>query len=75
MKPSYYVSKRFARKPTENISGKGIGRPTTAPEKSIHTGMLPELPVLVPPTSAANNVMTNRFQRFKDKLLIYFSEK
>ena len=75
MKPSYKGSKRFARKSKETTSGKDAGRPTSGSTKSTHSGMIPELPVLVPPSSPAYNVMTNGFQHFKDKLLIYFSAK
>ena len=53
MKPSDKGSKSFARKSKDTASGKDGGRPTSGPRKSIHSGMIPELPVLVPPSSPA----------------------
>ena len=75
MKPSYKGSKSSGRKAKENASGKDNGRPSSTPAKSTQTGMIPELPVLIPPNSPAYNVMTNGFQHFKEKLTIYFSTK
>ena len=41
---------------------------------SILAGMIPELPVILQPNSAPNNVITNGFQYFKGKLTIYLND-
>ena len=75
MKPSYMGSRSSGCRAKENGGGKDNGRPSSNPAKCTLTGMIPELPVLIPPNSPAYNVVTNGFQHFKEKWTIYFSTK